>query len=276
MPLEALDTPRRIPRQSRASPLWSQSSSGGCKAGRRLTASSCSPTFLQKAREPEPGAKEQRKKLRATTESRCLQINTGWPSGDAPPSLVTLLSLLVLFRSRILLYGTNIYQSFVFLSVFCRFCLRVCLRPRSLLHQSLVHTHTYNNIRQTAHIFGSSDESRVGRVSVEPPIAAQIVQARQTSGTVSLRADQGLAMASLGMASGLLSLLPFAGLVSASQWTVTSYIVDVPTTSTYTYYDFDSTYTYAVSSPSFHVVRAHIANTGADAEQRRQLTSTFP
>lgn len=83
-------------------------------------------------------------------------------------------------------------------------------------------------------------------------------------------------MASLGMASGLLSLLPFAGLVSASQWTVTSYIVDVPTTSTYTYYDFDSTYTYAVYSPSFHVVRTHVANTGANAEQRRQITSIFP
>lgn len=83
-------------------------------------------------------------------------------------------------------------------------------------------------------------------------------------------------MASLGMASGLLSLLPLAGLISATQWTVTSYIVDVPTTSTYTYYDFDSTYMYAVSSPSFHVVRTHIANTGTNAEQRRQVTSIFP
>lgn len=54
-------------------------------------------------------------------------------------------------------------------------------------------------------------------------------------------------MASLGMASSLLSLLPFASLVTAAQWTVTTYLVALPTTETYTY-DYETetqVYTYA-------------------------------
>lgn len=58
-------------------------------------------------------------------------------------------------------------------------------------------------------------------------------------------------MAPLGMASGLLSILPLAGLASAAQWTITSTVVAVPTTETWTYtYDptdietITDTYTY--------------------------------
>lgn len=51
-------------------------------------------------------------------------------------------------------------------------------------------------------------------------------------------------MASLGMAPGLWSILPFAGLAKAAQWTVTSHVVALPTTETWTYYDYtDEVYT---------------------------------
>ena len=55
-------------------------------------------------------------------------------------------------------------------------------------------------------------------------------------------------MTSLGMAPSLLSLLPLVGFASAVDWTITTTLVAVQTTETYTY-AFDSETFTCVSSP---------------------------